>query len=186
VIPSVIVVEEKPHKSPPKGPPPFEPKGGPGGPKGGPGWSKGGPPGGPKATPGGPKGGPDKSIEKRLDKIEHDIEIIVDALLNLQKEIKKEKGKKSKEKDEVRLDAPAKITVQLPASAELYVDDVLCPMVSGTRSFDTPALPAGQQFTYTLRVEGAGISLSKQVFIEAGQHVQVNFNGESATIASED
>ena len=39
----------------------------------------------------------------------------------------------------------ARVTVKLPSDARLYVDGVLCPLKSATRSFNTPELVAGQR-----------------------------------------
>ena len=68
----------------------------------------------------------------------------------------------------------------LPADAKLYVDNVLCTLTSSQRSFATPKLAPGQKYYYTLRVElsqnGQTMSRSQQVTLQAGQHVQVNFN----------
>ena len=47
----------------------------------------------------------------------------------------------------------ARVTVKLPADARLYVDDVLCPLTSTTRSFNTPELEAGRPYYYTLKAE---------------------------------
>jgi len=73
----------------------------------------------------------------------------------------------------------ARITVKLPADARLYVDDVLCPLTSGTRSFDTPELSAGQRYYYTLKAEtvrdGETRSSRKRVVVEAGKEVTVEF-----------
>lgn len=73
----------------------------------------------------------------------------------------------------------ARITVRLPASAKLFVDDVLCPLTSDTRSFNTPKLEAGRKYYYTLRMEqeqnGTTQVESRRVIITPGEHVQVDF-----------
>src|SRR5262249_35192024 len=50
-------------------------------------------------------------------------------------------------------DAPARITVKLPADARLFVDDVACPLTSAERTFDTPRLEAGRRYFYNMRAE---------------------------------
>ena len=75
--------------------------------------------------------------------------------------------------------SPGRVTVRLPADALLYVDAVFCPLTTGTRSFDTPPLPAGRPFFYTLRVElvrgGQTFFASKRVEVEAGLEAEVDF-----------
>lgn len=76
------------------------------------------------------------------------------------------------------LAVPARVTVELPASAELFVNDVRCPLTSGTRSFTTPELQPNQKYFYTIRINNPenGQTVSRRVIVSAGQHVQVNFN----------
>ncbi len=73
----------------------------------------------------------------------------------------------------------AKVTVKLPADARLYVDDVLCPLTSETRTFDTPALEPGRSYFYTLKAEfirdGDTRTATKRVTVEAGKQVTVEF-----------
>jgi uncharacterized protein (TIGR03000 family) len=75
--------------------------------------------------------------------------------------------------------APATIKVSLPADAKLFVDDVVCPLTSELRSFNTPALQPGQRYGYTLRAEivrdGKTISKVRQVEMQAGSQVNVKF-----------
>ena len=49
--------------------------------------------------------------------------------------------------------APATIQVSLPANAKLFVDGVATQSTSATRTLVTPELPAGQQFSYTLKAQ---------------------------------
>jgi len=74
----------------------------------------------------------------------------------------------------------ARITVKLPADALLYVDGVLCPLKSATRSFDTPELDAGQRYYYTLKAEVVRDGVTRaatpqRVLVEAGKQVTVQF-----------
>lgn len=73
----------------------------------------------------------------------------------------------------------AKVTVKLPSDARLYVDNVLCPLTSATRSFDTPELNAGQRYYYSLKAEvvrdGVMQTARKRVVVEAGKEVTVEF-----------
>jgi uncharacterized protein (TIGR03000 family) len=74
----------------------------------------------------------------------------------------------------------ARITVYLPADAQLYVDNVFCPLTSSTRSFPTPPLQPGREFYYTLRAEvlrdGQTRVQSQRVVVGAGRQVSVEFN----------
>jgi uncharacterized protein (TIGR03000 family) len=74
----------------------------------------------------------------------------------------------------------ARITVYLPAEAQLYVDNVFCPLTSATRSFPTPPLQPGREFYYTLRAEvtrdGQTRVQSQRITVGAGRQVSVEFN----------
>jgi uncharacterized protein (TIGR03000 family) len=81
----------------------------------------------------------------------------------------------------------ARITVKLPSSARLWVDDVNCPLTSSERTFNTPTLTPGQQYYYILRMEveqdGQLVTENRRVFIAAGQHVTVDFNAPQTVTA---
>jgi len=83
--------------------------------------------------------------------------------------------------------ASARVSVRLPADARLFVDGVPCPLKSSTREFDTPKLEPGRRYSYTLKAElvrdGQTLTEEKQVILQAGRKVNVNFdrlNAESA------
>jgi uncharacterized protein (TIGR03000 family) len=75
--------------------------------------------------------------------------------------------------------APATVVVKLPADAKLYVDGVLCPQTTPTRTFETPALNPGTTYTYTLKAEvvrnGKTKAESKRIEMVAGKEVSVDF-----------
>jgi uncharacterized protein (TIGR03000 family) len=75
---------------------------------------------------------------------------------------------------------PARVTVRLPADAQLWVNDVACPLTSDTRSFVTPRLERGQRYSYTLRAEvrrdGRPVTQTRRVNIAAGRQVNVRFD----------
>jgi uncharacterized protein (TIGR03000 family) len=81
--------------------------------------------------------------------------------------------------------APARITVHLPADARLFVNGELAKLTSNTRSFETPRLKPGKEYTYTLKAElvreGQTRSANRQVVFQAGKHVTVDF-GNLATV----
>jgi uncharacterized protein (TIGR03000 family) len=74
----------------------------------------------------------------------------------------------------------ARVTVRLPADARLFVDGEFCPLTSATRSFNTPALQPGKEYTYHLRraVPRNGVRRvqSQRVGFSAGRSVTVDFN----------
>lgn len=74
---------------------------------------------------------------------------------------------------------PARLTVELPADATLYVDGVLTKGEGNTRNFHTPDLPAGQTFYYELKaevtVDGKTLTDSKRVLIKAGAVLNEGF-----------
>jgi uncharacterized protein (TIGR03000 family) len=75
--------------------------------------------------------------------------------------------------------AASRITVRLPESARLFINDTACPLATAERSFETPKLPAGKTFTYTLKAEvvrdGRARTETREVVFRAGQPVTVDF-----------
>jgi uncharacterized protein (TIGR03000 family) len=82
----------------------------------------------------------------------------------------------------------ARVTVVLPADAKLWVENVACPLTSGVRSFDTPALNPNQQYFYNLKMEvvrdGQTVVETRRAVITPGQAVQVDFNAAAVASAS--
>jgi uncharacterized protein (TIGR03000 family) len=78
-----------------------------------------------------------------------------------------------------RQDGQARLIVELPENAKLYVDDHLMKSASNRRSFITPELQAGQTYFYILRAEvdrdGKTVAQSKRVTLRAGQLVETSF-----------
>ncbi len=74
--------------------------------------------------------------------------------------------------EEASLGMPATLVVTLPADAKLIVGDYLTKSTSGVRTFVSPALPAGQEFTYSLKAEiakdGRTFTVNKDVTVRAG------------------
>jgi len=69
--------------------------------------------------------------------------------------------------------APATITVSLPAEAKLFVDDYATKSTSGTRTFVSPPLTPGKDYSYTLKAEimkdGEKLTVTERVPVRAGQ-----------------
>jgi uncharacterized protein (TIGR03000 family) len=81
----------------------------------------------------------------------------------------------------------ARITVRLPEEARLFIDGVECSLTSDTRTFDTPALEAGREYTYTLRAElrrdGQTVTDHRVVVFRAGEPVTVDFGNLNERVA---
>jgi uncharacterized protein (TIGR03000 family) len=97
---------------------------------------------------------------------------------------KKEKEKIKKPKTEGgETNSTARVTVELPSDAKMWVDNVPCPLTSGTRSFATPALAGNQQYYYNLKVEivrdGRTISETQRIVLTPGQETRVDFNNSA-------
>jgi uncharacterized protein (TIGR03000 family) len=75
--------------------------------------------------------------------------------------------------------AVAKVIVELPSDAKLYVNDQLTTTTSERRVFNTPLLEEGEGYYYLVRAEvmraGQNVSRTKKVFVRAGDVVQTTF-----------
>jgi uncharacterized protein (TIGR03000 family) len=98
---------------------------------------------------------------------------------------------KKEEKKTSSLDQ-ARLIVELPADAKLYVDDRLMQTTSERRVFNSPRLEQGQTYYYVLRAEvvrdGNTQSETKRVLVHAGEVVQASFLdlGGVATVRAEE
>jgi uncharacterized protein (TIGR03000 family) len=87
-------------------------------------------------------------------------------------------------------DAPARLVVQLPEGAKLYVDDSEIARPGVSRTFRTPALEKGQVYYYELRAEvekdGKVLSQKRRVVVTAGKTVSADFRGlsEATSVAA--
>jgi uncharacterized protein (TIGR03000 family) len=81
--------------------------------------------------------------------------------------------------------AKAKLIVEAPAGAKLYIDDRSMNTSSGRRVYQTPALEEGQTYYYEVRVEvnrdGKALSQTKRVLLRAGQEVRADFKDMETT-----
>jgi uncharacterized protein (TIGR03000 family) len=83
----------------------------------------------------------------------------------------------------------ARLTVQLPADARLYVDDQPIRTSKERQSFSTPRLEQGQRYYYEVRGEvvrdGKTVKETKRVVLRAGENVTVSFSTlEKPTMAT--
>jgi uncharacterized protein (TIGR03000 family) len=84
--------------------------------------------------------------------------------------------------------APATIIVSLPADAKLFVDDAATVSTSSRRSFVSPTLPVGREFSYTLKAQytkdGKPVVVTKDVAVRAGAEIEVTMDANLAGVAS--
>jgi uncharacterized protein (TIGR03000 family) len=75
--------------------------------------------------------------------------------------------------------APARLTVEVPEAAKLYVDGTLVNGDAATRNFHTPDLTPGKTFYYDLKAEvtvnGKTVKEEKRVLVRAGDVVNEAF-----------
>jgi len=94
-----------------------------------------------------------------------------------------DKGKMTKPDDmkdkETSAATKAKLIVELPADAKLFIDDQPMKTPSAKRVFSTPTLQKGQSYFYEMRAEivrdGKTITESKRVVVNAGAEIPVTF-----------
>jgi uncharacterized protein (TIGR03000 family) len=88
---------------------------------------------------------------------------------------------KEKKDKEVYRPGKAKLVVEVPADAKLYIDDQLMKSTASVRSFSTPELEAGQAYYYIVRVEsirdGKTYEETKSIVVRAGENVRASFTG---------
>jgi uncharacterized protein (TIGR03000 family) len=85
-------------------------------------------------------------------------------------------------------DAPAEVTVKLPADAKLFVDGQPYAETGAVRRIQSPPLPAEKPFVYTLRAEwqqdGQARAETRQVDVAAGKKVEVDFTRPAPSAAA--
>jgi uncharacterized protein (TIGR03000 family) len=82
----------------------------------------------------------------------------------------------------------AKLIVEVPADAKLYIDDKLTKATSARREFKTPALTPGQAYFYDVRAEvvreGRTRSATQRVIIRPGQVYRADFRSLDRTVST--
>ncbi len=82
----------------------------------------------------------------------------------------------------------ARVVVDLPADAKLYVGGRLSKSTLEQRHMETPELTPGKTYTYELRVElvrdGKPITETKKIAVRAGEVVRANFKDVGATVTA--
>ena len=83
----------------------------------------------------------------------------------------------------------AKLIIDVPENAKVYVDDRLLQTQAGKRSFNTPRLEQGVSYYYIFRaevvVDGKTQSESKRVIVRAGETSQLAFSELTAKLKSD-
>ncbi len=74
----------------------------------------------------------------------------------------------------------AKIRLEIPQGAKLFVDGKLIANEKAVRTFRTPALEQGEVYFYDIRIElardGQNLVETQRILVTAGQEVAANFN----------
>ncbi|MFO0969428.1 MAG: TIGR03000 domain-containing protein [Gemmataceae bacterium] len=92
-----------------------------------------------------------------------------------------------------RLNNRARVVIDVPADAKLYIDGHLMKTTSARRIFQTPDLVAGQTYFYDLKVEvvreGKTLSETQRVLLRPGYSATASFatmdRAETATARRE-
>jgi uncharacterized protein (TIGR03000 family) len=81
----------------------------------------------------------------------------------------------------------AKLIVEVPADAKLYIDDQLMKTPSTRRVYSTPDLEQGQAYYYVVKVEvvrdGQVQTETKRVILRAGEVIRADFSTPEAVAA---
>jgi uncharacterized protein (TIGR03000 family) len=92
-----------------------------------------------------------------------------------------------KKKTSIEEKSRARLVIEVPADAKLYIDDQMMKTSSDKRVFNTPVLEAGSTYYYILRVEvareGTTHTETRRILIKAGEEVKQSFT-ESSIAAS--
>jgi uncharacterized protein (TIGR03000 family) len=85
---------------------------------------------------------------------------------------------------------PARITVRVPDDAKLLVDGVVRSTQGGLRTFETPRLEPGKSYYYDFKAEmtrdGKPVSHDRQVVVESGKSLTVDFRGATELASARD
>lgn len=85
----------------------------------------------------------------------------------------KEPAKEEKKPEGAAAAAPATLVVSLPADAKLTIDESATQATAAVRTFVTPTLEAGKDFSYSLKAEvvrnGQTLTATQNVIVRAGQ-----------------
>jgi uncharacterized protein (TIGR03000 family) len=95
---------------------------------------------------------------------------------------------KKKKKEGNGDDTRARLIVQLPADAKLFIDGNLMKSTSEKRTFITPVLRPEQTYFYDLRAEvvrdGRTVASTQRVILRPGQAIQASFPNLPSAVAT--
>jgi uncharacterized protein (TIGR03000 family) len=78
----------------------------------------------------------------------------------------------------------ARLIVELPSEATLYIDDQKMNSTSSRRVFNTPELERGETYYYILRAEvtkdGSPATVTKRVIVKPGEEIRADFRDLAA------
>jgi uncharacterized protein (TIGR03000 family) len=81
----------------------------------------------------------------------------------------------------------ATVVVKLPADARLYAEGRLLQLTSAERTFVTPELPTGREYSYTFKVEydrnGETVALTRKIAVQPGKTTPLEFADLTAKAA---
>jgi uncharacterized protein (TIGR03000 family) len=82
----------------------------------------------------------------------------------------------------------ARLLVEVPADAKLFIDDQPIKMTATSKTFNTPALERGQSYYYMVKVEvardGVTHTETRKVVIRAGDEVSARFTEQGVIAAA--
>jgi uncharacterized protein (TIGR03000 family) len=101
-------------------------------------------------------------------------------------ELDKPKTKKKNGK-QTMVPTGAKLLIELPANAKLFIDDTPVKAAADVQTFHTPLLEPGRDYFYSVRIElmrdGQPLSQTRQIIVRAGQVARADFKDlESETL----
>lgn len=86
--------------------------------------------------------------------------------------------------------SPARLTIEVPADAKLFVDGQLAKGEGASRNFHTPELPIDQTFFYDLKaevvVDGKVVTETKRVLVRSGEALSESFPKLLAAVKNAD
>jgi uncharacterized protein (TIGR03000 family) len=93
-----------------------------------------------------------------------------------------------KQDKEAAASTRAKLIVEVPADAKLYIDDQLTQTGSDRRVFSTPELEVGRAYHYVVRAEvtrdGRKVEQTKRVIVRPGEEALASFTDMDAVAAA--
>lgn len=77
----------------------------------------------------------------------------------------------------------ARVRIEIPQGATLYVDDHRIDTPAGMRTFQTPPLEPGERYYYDIRIERGDLVYRQRVIVASGQEVAVRMSKPATATA---